>query len=78
LQITQVFQAGFTVLALLADGDVLFILSLAFWTVDVTHSVYFPANYVKIINCEKLLPVSFKLTIYTTIYGFLSMNLYYI
>jgi hypothetical protein len=31
------------VLALLADGDVLFILSLAFWTVDVTHSVYFPA-----------------------------------
>lgn len=28
-------------LALLADCDVLFILSLAFWTVDVTHRVYF-------------------------------------
>jgi hypothetical protein len=29
------------VLALLADGDVLFILSLAFWAVDVAHEIYF-------------------------------------
>jgi hypothetical protein len=43
LLITQVFQTRFAVLALLADRDVLFILSLALWTVDVTHSVYFPA-----------------------------------
>jgi hypothetical protein len=31
------------VFALFADGDVLFILSLAFWTVDVTHRVCFAA-----------------------------------
>jgi hypothetical protein len=28
-------------LAFLADGDVLFILSLAFWTGNITHSVFF-------------------------------------
>jgi hypothetical protein len=37
------------VLALLADCDVLFILSLAFWTVDVTHNVCFAA----FTNCVK-------------------------
>jgi hypothetical protein len=34
------------VLALLADCDVLFILGLAFWTIDVTHRVYF-ASFTK-------------------------------
>ncbi len=63
-------------LALLADCDVLFILSLAFWTVDVTHRGYFAAF--TDFDREKILPLLFTLTIYTTIYRFLSTNLYYI
>ena len=63
-------------LALLADCDVLFILSLGFWTVDVTHRGYFAAF--TDFDREKILPLLFTFTIYTTIYRFLSTNLYYI
>jgi hypothetical protein len=59
------------VLALLTDGDVLFILSFAFWTVDVTHRVYFAA-LTNLINREKILPFLFEFTIYTTIYRIMS------
>jgi hypothetical protein len=64
------------VLALLADCDVLFILSLAFWTVDVTHRGYFAAF--TDFDREKIFPLLFKSVIHTSIYRFLSTNLYYI
>jgi len=49
LPITQEFQTRFTVLALLADFDVLFILRFAFRAVDVTQRASFAAliNFIR-------------------------------
>jgi hypothetical protein len=58
------------VLALLADGDVLFILSLAFWAVNVTHRIGFVpfGRFVKKIIRKEIFRLLFNFTIYTTIY----------
>jgi hypothetical protein len=58
-------------LTLLADGDVLFVIRLGFWTGNVAHGVFFPQLVI-----NRSIEVTCINYIYST-YRYLSTNYYY-